>query len=100
MTDNAYTYIIAPAVTALIGGIGYLVKYMLDKRDKKHEEETEERNKRREKIETDISDLKTEVKQLGNKLKRTQAIILSCDKPDCPSKKLLADYLDKESKEE
>ncbi len=100
MSDNFYLYIIGPTMTAVIAGVGWLVKYLFDKRDKKQLEETEERNKRREKIETDIADLKMEVRHLDRKLKRTQAIILSCDKPDCPSKKMLADYLNNESRED
>lgn len=100
MTESAYIYVIGPAVTAVIAGIGWLVKYILDKRDKKHTEEIEERNRRREEIEKSISEVKAEVKVIKRDLNKTQAIILACDKPDCPSKILLADYLNKKSEKE
>lgn len=89
MTDIFTTEILAPVTLAIVGGIGWWFKHMIEKRD-------EERNKKRDKIESDITELKTEVKSLKRKVSKTQAIILNCDKPDCPSKKILAELIEEE----
>lgn len=103
MTDNAYVYIIAPLVTAIIGGIGYLVKYMLNKRDKRHEEEIEERNKRRDEIEQRLTKAeqlqeKTEkrLEHAEKRFTRAIAFVAECSHPDCPTRSRLAEWLREE----
>lgn len=93
MGENAYIYIIAPLVTAVIGGIGYLVKYFLNKRDKKHEEEIKERNRRRDEIEQRLT--KTEEKQEATekKLNNVIGIVVGCDNPECPTRGKLAKFI-------
>ena len=86
MVENTYIYIIAPLVTALIGGIGYIVKYILNKRDKRHQEEIEERNKRRAEIEQRLT--KTE-----RKLNFVIGIVIGCDHPDCNARGKLAEFM-------
>lgn len=78
--------IIGLVITALISGIGWLVKYFFHERDKKRKEEMTERNKRREQIENSVLQLHEDVDNL-------QAIILECKQPNCESKKAMADYL-------
>ena len=84
-SSSAYIYIIGPLVTAAIAGIGFLVKYALGKRDERHREEIEERDRRRDEIEKSINELKKDNLKL-------QAALLGCDNPDCPAKKVMADY--------
>lgn len=90
MNESTYIYIIAPLVTAVIGGIGYIVKYILNKRDKKHQEEIEERNKRRDEIERRLT--KTE-----NKLNFVIGLVIGCDHPDCHARGKLAEYMKMEN---
>ncbi len=99
MDSEVITYIVAPLVTATIGGVAFIVKRWLAKADKRREEEMVERNKRRAEIESNIAEVKNEVKSVKRDMHKMQAIILSCDKPDCPSKMLLANYLEKKSEE-
>ena len=93
MNEITITYIIAPIVTAVIAGIGYLVKYILNKRDKKHEEEIEERNKRRDEIESRLTkaeqkQAKAEQKQAetDKKLSLVIVAIAECEHKDCPTR--------------
>lgn len=97
MTENAYLYIIGPLVTAIIAGIGWLVKYILAKRDKRHEEEIEERNRRRDEIESRLT--KAEQKQAeaeqkqaetDNKLSSVIVAIAECEHQNCPTRAKLA----------
>ena len=97
MSDSIITYILAPAVTAIVGGIGYLVKYILEKRDNKHEEEIAERNEKRAEILATQEKHETEINGIKRDLAKMQSIILACDKKDCPSKLLLANYLNKKA---
>lgn len=82
---NLYAYIIGPLVTAIIAGIGFLVKHILNKRDERHREEIEERDRRRDEIEKSINELKKDNLKL-------QAELLGCENPDCPAKRVMADY--------
>ena len=104
MSESAYIYVIGPIVMAVIGGIGWLVKYMLNKRDekrqheldqldKKRKDEIDERNKRRDQIEADIREFKNDIKELKTDIQSMQAIIVGCPHENCPSRQLLADYL-------
>lgn len=93
LSDSMYTVVIAP----IIGGIGWYIKRKMDEKEKRREEEKAEeerkrqeeiaeRNRRRDEIEAAIAELKLDLVSL-------QQIILKCDKPDCPSKVLLLQYI-------
>ncbi|MCQ2299749.1 MAG: hypothetical protein MJZ81_06465 [Bacteroidales bacterium] len=100
MEDNSiYLYVISPILTAVLGGITWIIKRRVEESDKKHAEEIEERNQRRKEIEEKIERSDKRIKGLRTDLTKMQSIILSCDKPDCPTKKRLADYLDKKAEE-
>ena len=86
MGDNLYVYIIAPIVTAIIAGVGYLVKYILNKRDKKHEEEIEERNRRRDEIESRLTKAEKRQEQTERKLSSMIVAVAGCEKSDCPTR--------------
>lgn len=107
MSDNMYLYVISPLVAAVVGGVGYLVKHILSRRDKRHEEEIQERNKRRDEIEQRL----TKAEQLQERTERrledaekrfTRAIsiVVGCDNPNCPTRPRLAEWLKGEGKEE
>lgn len=107
MTENAYIYVISPIVVAIIGGIGYLVKYLLAKQDKKHEEEIQERNKRREEIEQRLTKAEQLQERTEKRLERAEkrftdaiSIVVGCDNPNCPTRPRLAEWLKSERKEE
>lgn len=93
------TEVILAIIAAVSSGLGFLVKYILNSWDKKHQEEIEERNRKRDAIEKEIADLKGEVKDTKKKFKRLQIIVMSCDKPDCPSKLRLKEELEKDELE-
>lgn len=90
MTENAYLYIIGPLVTAVIAGIGYLVKYILNKRDKKHEEEIDERNRRRDEIESRLTKAEQKQAETDKKLSSMIVAIAECEHQDCPTRAKLA----------
>lgn len=100
MTDNVYIYIISPVVVAIIGGIGYLVKYMLAKQYKKHEEEIQERNKRRDEIEQRLTKTERRLEDAEKRFTRAISIVVGCDNPNCPTRPRLAEWLKNEKKEE
>lgn len=79
------TEVIILIITSVCGGIGWLVKYILNKRDENQKRIFEKRDKEREEIKKDISDLKKDVRNISG-------IILDCDKEGCVTKKKLAEY--------
>lgn len=85
MTETSIEYIAVPLVSALVGGIGWLVKRYFNKRDEDKAE-----------IKADIVGLKNEVRETKDKVEDIASIIIGCDHPDCPSRKALAEYLIKE----
>lgn len=93
MTDNFYTFVLSPIVVAVIGGLSYFAKWMLAKRDKKHEEEITERNRRRDEIENRLSKAETRQAMTEKKLSRVIALIIGCDKPDCPTRSKLSEFI-------
>lgn len=104
MDDNFYTHIISPIVIAVIGGVGYLVKYILARRDKKHEEEIAERNRRRDEIELRLSRAedkadKAELKadKAETRLNQVLRLIIKCKHPDCPTKVELSEMMDRKT---
>lgn len=82
------TEIILAIITAVASGIGYLTKYILNKRDEAQKRVFEQRDKDKAQIKADITELKKDVKNIS-------AIVLKCDNPDCQAKKMLAEYWEK-----
>lgn len=82
------TEIILAIVTAVVSGIGYLTKYILNKRDEAQKRVFEQRDKDKAQIKADITELKKDVRNIS-------AIVLKCDNPDCQAKKMLAEYWEK-----
>lgn len=95
-----YIYVVGPLVAAIIGGVAYLTKYLLGKRDQKHNEEMEERNKKREEMILAQQKTNERIDRLENRVDGLQGIIIGCEHEDCPSRKLLADMLTKNRKNE
>lgn len=93
MGDNTYIYIISPIVAALIGGIGYIVKHLIAKQDKKHDEEIAERNKRRDEIEQRLTKAEQRQEKTEKKLNSVIGIVVGCDNPDCPTRGKLAKFI-------
>lgn len=91
MSETMIVSVIAPVVLSIVGGIGWFIKHQLEKVEKKHDNEIEERNKEREQIKTDIKDLKEDVRNIAS-------IVIGCEHPNCPSRKLLAEYYKNKSK--
>lgn len=82
------TEIILAIITAVVSGIGYLTKYILNKRDEAQKRVFEQRDKDKAQIKADITELKKDVRNIS-------AIVLKCDNPDCQAKKMLAEYWEK-----
>lgn len=100
MSESMYVYVVGPVVAAIIGGIAYLVKYYIGKRDEKHNEEMEERNRKREEmIEMQNKTIKR-IEKLESRVDGLQGIIIGCEHENCPSRKLLADMLTKKKNED
>jgi len=75
-------------IGAVVSGIGYLTKYILNKRDEAQKRVFEQRDKDKAQIKADIAELKKDVRNIS-------AIVLKCDNPDCQAKKMLAEYWEK-----
>lgn len=82
------TEIILAIITAVVSGIGYLTKHILNKRDEAQKRVFEQRDKDKAQIKADITELKKDVRNIS-------AIVLKCDNPDCQAKKMLAEYWEK-----
>lgn len=82
------TEIILAIIGAVVSGIGYLTKYILNKRDEAQKRVFEQRDKDKAQIKADITELKKDVRNIS-------AIVLKCDNPDCQAKKMLAEYWEK-----
>ena len=94
MTDNSYVYIISPIVLAVISGIGFLVKYVLSKRDEAHKEEMEERNRQRDEIKERQDAQEEKINSIERDLVKAQSLMMSCDHTDCKVKGMWVNYLD------
>lgn len=86
LTRDILTLIIAPIVTALIAGVGFLVKHWLNQAEKKRQAEIAERNERRDKIEQKQDEMEQDLNTL-------LAMLSSCDKQDCKVRPLVVNYL-------
>lgn len=91
-----YLYVISPLVAAVVGGVGYLVKHILSRRDKRHEEEIQERNKRRDEIEQRLTKAEKRQERTEKKLNSVIAMAVGCNNPECPTRPKLAEWLRKE----
>lgn len=88
--------IVTTIVAAVISGIAYIVKYILNKRDEAQKRVFEQRDKDKEEIKGNIATLQKDVKTLKRHVHNVSAMVLKCDNPDCPTKQKLAEYWDKE----
>ena len=102
MDDNFYQYIISPLIMAVIGGLTYLGKRFVDKRDKKHLEEIEERNKRRSEIEDRLSKAEENVNKAETKADKANrrmdlfvAMVMGCEHSDCPTRNKISEITKK-----
>ncbi len=107
MSSETITYIVAPVVSALIGGAAWLVKHYFEQAEEMQKRKDEERaaeqkrvfverNEARQKMQDDIADLQKEVKQTKKEVKMLQVKIMTCKHDDCPNKALLAEELERE----
>lgn len=96
MEDIFSPAIVTTIVTAAIGGIGFLVKYVLNKRDENQKRVFEERDKDKAEIKENIATLQKDVKNLKRHVHNVSAMVLKCDNPNCPTKEKLAEYWEKE----
>lgn len=85
MSETMIVSVIAPVVLSIVGGIGWFIKHQLEKVEKKQEAQMQERNIEREAIKNDIKDLQEDVRNIAS-------IVIGCEHPNCPSRKLLAEY--------
>lgn len=88
--------IMALIVPSVIAGIGFLVKYILNKRDEAQKKVFEERDKDKAEMKEDITNLKKDVKELKRHNHNITAMVLKCKHPDCETKEMLAQYWEKE----
>lgn len=82
------TEVILTIIGAVVSGIGYLTKHILNKRNEAQKRVFEQRDKDKAQIKADITELKKDVRNIS-------AIVLKCDNPDCQAKKMLAEYWEK-----
>lgn len=87
------TEVILAIVSAVVGGIAWITKYILNKRDENQKRVFEERDKDKAQIKEEIQELKTEVKQTSRELKQMEALIVGCEHEDCPNRARLKEYL-------
>ena len=87
-------------VAAVIGGVRYLVKYILNKRDEAQKKVFEERDKERAEIKERINKVEKKADKTEKQLHNVIGMIIKCDDPDCPTKKVLANYWNKENAED
>ena len=90
------TEILMTVVTAVIGGVAWLVKRYFNKKDEQQKRIFDERDKDKQEIKENIKNLQSDVKTMKRHLTVVSAMVLKCDNPDCPTKKELAAYLEKE----
>lgn len=86
MSTELITSVIVPIVTAVIGGIGWLVKRYFDKKEEEQKRIFEQRDK-------DKAEMKNDIKQLRQDVDYVIGAVVGCDHADCPTKKAVADYL-------
>lgn len=98
MSDNTYLYIISPIITALIGGVGYLVKKYIDSLEIKRDREIAERDKRRAEIEDRVSQTEMRLGRAEKSLKRVVKVVMECKHSDCPTKDKILDIWEEDYK--
>lgn len=97
MDESTLTYIIAPLVSASIGGAAWLVKHYFEKKDEEDKQRREqekqeqervfaERNVQRERIEKRIDNLTEEVKETRQEVNELVGMIAGCENPNCPNR--------------
>lgn len=94
--------VILALIPVVAGGVGWYANYLAkkaEKREKNKEEQQRlyfaERDKDKEKIKSDISELKTQVVELKSHLHKVGSMIVKCKHEDCDAKKEYAEYYEK-----
>lgn len=90
------TEVVLAIITAVSGGVAYLAKYILNKRDEAQKRLFEQRDKDKAEIKGNITNLQNDMKTVKKHLHNVSAMVMKCDNPDCPTKKKLAEYFEKE----
>lgn len=85
MTETMITAILAPSIATILGGLGWAIKRKIDQTIK-------ERDERRNKIEQRQDNMEKDLRTM-------QAMLASCDNPDCKVRPLFAEYLLNRAKE-
>lgn len=93
MENLLSTEVVLALIASVGGGIAWIVKYILNKRDENQKRVFAERDRDKQAIKDDIASLKNEVKETRNELKDFQAMIVGCEHPDCPNRMKMRDYL-------
>lgn len=93
MNESVLSYVIAPVVTAVIAGISYLVKRYFEKKDEEQKEIFRQRDEDKAEMKADIEELKSQVKATNKRVNDIAGIIIGCEHPDCPSRKILSEYM-------
>lgn len=86
MSTELITSVIVPIITAVIGGIGWLVKRYFDKKEEEQKRIFEQRDK-------DKAEMKDDIKQVRADVDFLLGAVIGCDRPDCPTKKVVAEYI-------
>ena len=89
--------IMAIIVPSVLAGIGFLGKYVLNKRDEAQKRVFEQRDKDKEDIKNRIVKLEKKATRFENQLHNVMGMIIKCEDPECPTKKILANYWEKEN---
>lgn len=90
------TEVVLAIITAVSGGVAYLAKYILNKRDEAQKRVLEQRDKDKAEIKENITNLQNDMKNVKKHLRNVSAMVMKCEHEDCPTKKILADYWEKE----
>lgn len=87
------TEVVLALIGSLGGGVAFIVKYILRKRDENQKRIFEERDKDKQEIRNTINKLEVKVDSTSRELKNMQALIIGCEHEDCPNRLRLRDYL-------
>lgn len=90
------TEVIMAVVSAVIGGVAWLVKRYFEKKDEEQKRIFAERDADKAAIKENIKELQNDVSNVKKHLRNVSAMVLKCENPECPTKKALADYWERQ----
>ena len=93
------TEVILAVLSAIAGGVAWLVKHYIAKKDEEQKRIFEERDRDKQEIKQNIKDLQSDVKEVKKHLRNVSAMVLKCENPECPTKKALADYWERQDRD-